>query len=463
MPILHKTLRQTKKLDQKYLNKTMIPLVTVSGTYREDLKGLHHLTENDLTRDVVLSRAHYSMAIGIAVEAWKNKLDPQKLWLVDPTNYVSNKNWKTIIITETIGKILARYPMLKQLKDIVDKFGRQKLPILESITQPLLTLTKDIKKPILSFHIAAGNILLEKNHTVFQMITDPHVREDYLANSEKDQAYYGVFDEKTKQEFFDKATKLGKTVDSNRVVVTGPPIDPRVLEARDHKSPWRTNRPVRICLTTGGLGTNKPEIKQILQQLLPELKKSQPKFEVLVYAGTQVDIKDMVIDLARNEQLDYVEINPVDPAQFEIGKKVMLKPGFHKHHHQALKVIYHPQIIDANELLIAYGFPWADLFISKPSGDMAYDAIASGAALLTLAEWGEWEHNIRIKFEEHGVSMEADVEHILEQLTKLTHSTPQKTAWLQQAQHVARTIEKQDKYFRVGAKNIIKAVEKLTK
>lgn len=461
MPMLNSSLRKTQKLDKKYLTRTKFPFVTVSGTYREDLKGLHQLEENDLTRDIVLSRAHYSMTIGVAVEAWKSKLDPHQAWIVDPTNYVTNQNWKTIVITETIGKILARFPLLKKLKDLVDKFGRQKLPILESIRQPLITLTKDINKPILSFHIAAGNILLDKGKTVFQMITDPHVREDYLTNCDKEHAYYGVFDEKTKQEFLEKAEKLGKTADPKKVIVTGPPIDPRVLESRNYKSPWNNKKPLRICLTTGGLGTNKPEIKQILTQLLPELKKDQPKFELVVYAGTQADIKNMVIDLARKAEVNYAEINPVDPAQFEIGKKVALKPELYKHFSQPLRILYHPQIIDANELLIAYGFPWADLFISKPSGDMAYDAVASGAALLTLAEWGEWEHNIKVKFQGHEVAQEANVEQIVKQLEKITHATPTKSAWIQHAQHLARTIEKHDRYFRTGAKNILKTVEKL--
>ncbi|NCN45260.1 MAG: hypothetical protein COU63_04730 [Candidatus Pacebacteria bacterium CG10_big_fil_rev_8_21_14_0_10_36_11] len=463
MPSLTPSLRQTKKLDAKYLKTTKVPIITVSGTYKEDLKGLHHLPENDLLQDIVLSRAHYSMAIGVAAEAWKNKLDPQEAWLVDPTNYVAGKKWGSIVFTDTIGKILARYPMLKSLKDIVDKFGRQKLPILESITPPLIKLTENIKKPILSFHIAAGNIMLAEGKTVFQMVTDPHVREDYLAQCDKIHAFYGVFDENTKKEFLEKAEKLGKNVDPDRVIVTGPPIDPRVLEARNHKAPWNSNRSLKICLTTGGLGTNKPEIAKIIDKLLPEMQGPQARFELMVYAGTHTDIKDLVIEKARKADISYTEINPIDPAQFEIGKALTLKKEVHKRINTKISVIYHPQIIDANELLIAYGFPWADLFISKPSGDMAYDAIASGAALLTLAEWGEWEHNIRLKFEKHEISQEADLNEIVKQLDSITHSAPTKTSWLQNAQHMARTIEKQDKLFRVGAINILKAVIKLSR
>lgn len=463
MPILESALRKTKKLDAQYLAHTKVPIVTVSSTYREDLKGLHNFPENDLTKDIVFSRAHYSMALGVALEAWGKHLDPAKTWIVDPTNYVAPKQWGGIVSTELIGKILARYPSLKKLKDLVDKFGRQKLPILGSITPPLLSLTQNIEKPILSFHIAAGNILLEKGKTVFQMVTDPHVREDYLAHSEKPHAFYGVFDERTKEEFLEKALKLGKEVDKDRVIVTGPPIDPRVLEARSEKSPWRTNQPLKICITTGGLGTNKPEIKKIMEQLLPELKKDETQFEVMVYAGTHADIRDMLITQARAADVAYSEITPVDPAQFTVGKEITLKPQRPNLKHAPLRILYHPQIIDANELLIAYGFPWADVFISKPSGDMAYDAIASGAALLSLAEWGEWEHNIRMKFEKHEVSKEADIEDIVKQLNSLMKPHGSQGPWIQHAQHVARTIEKQDSYLRMGARNILKAVEHLSK
>ena len=59
MARLGSALLKSRRLDQKYLKKTAVPLVTVSGTYREDLKGLHDLPEDDLQHDLVFSRAHY--------------------------------------------------------------------------------------------------------------------------------------------------------------------------------------------------------------------------------------------------------------------------------------------------------------------------------------------------------------------------------------------------------------------
>jgi len=456
-PILKKTLRK----DKEFLENTDLPIITVSATYREDLKGLHGLEEIDTTTDIVFSRAHYSMALGIAIKAWGKKIDPKKAWIVDPTNYVGTKHWSTIVITELIGKILARFKVLKKAKDLVDKFGRQKLPILESITPPLIYLTKNIKKPILSFHIAAGNILAANGKEVIQVITDPHVREDYLANAHLPNIKFCVFDEKTRTEFFEKAAASGKKISDEKIIITGPPVDPRIIAAGRDKVPWRKN-PLKLCITTGGLGTNKAEIKDLLDQLMPALRKKTVPYQVMLYAGTHRDIKDMAIELAKENRIKVWEPQLKDPAIFEIDanlNKVKTKAFVR----QALPcrvdnqcpftVLYHPQIVDANELLINFAFPWADGFITKPSGDMAYDAAAAGSFLLTLKEWGEWEHNIRNIFEQKNISREAKIDHIEEQLESLKIANSTHRSWVEKAMLNALQI---DRLFLNGAKNIIK-------
>ena len=125
-----------------------------------------------------------------------------------------------------------------------------------------------------------------------------------------------------------------------------------------------------------------------------------------------------------------------------------------------LRVIYHPQIVDANEILIKYGFPWADGFISKPSGDMAYDVAASGGFLLTLQEWGEWEHNVREVFEQLGIARKADIDQIIPQLETLTQSQGKSQSWVEHAMNNALSI---DKLYIEGAKNILAAYKKIAK
>lgn len=441
MPALNPDLEKVYFEDKRYLENTQVPIVTISGTYREDLKDWHHLENNETDQDIVFSRAHFSMALGVAVAAWERQFDHKEAWIVDPTNFVSKDSWKSITLTENIGKAIARHNWLKKVKEVFDKFGRKSLPILDSIAPPLIYLTQEIEKPILSFHIAAGNLLVEQGKTVLQVITDPHVRYDYLKHAGDEKLFYAVFDEKTQTDLLEQAKLIDQPIDPNHVFVTGPPIDPRVVSLGRKKHPWRSG-PIRLVITTGGLGTNKLEILNLLDGLLPELKKPEPKIKLVVYAGTHQDIAEAVKQKAH---------------AYEVGV------GELKNRKSKFRVIYHPQIFNANELLIKFGFGWADGFITKPSGDMAYDAVASGNFLLTLSEWGEWEHNIREFFEQKGVSRVAQVDKILAQILLLSQAEGHKgISWIEKAMLNTKRLEKS---FYHGAKNILQAyhqVEKLT-
>ncbi len=432
--LFDKFLVKTLQKDKQLLENSEIPTITVSASYKEDLKRVHGYPDDDTIPDVVFSRAHYSMAAGIAIQAWGKKVDPKKMWVVDPTNYVSAKQWSSILLTENIGKLLARNPLLKTLKDIVDKFGRQKLPILKSITPPLLHLTENISYPILSLHIAAGNILSGQGKRIVQVITDPHVRDEYVFHADKENMRFCVFDEQTKTEFLEKAALLGKEANPDRIIVTGPPVDPRIIACRRNKLPWRSGC-INLCLTTGGLGTNVQEIMTVAEQLIPRLRLKSCNFKLLIYTSTHKDIKDKLAELARENHI---------------------KVGARNDKNAKLRIIYHPQLVDANEELIKFAFPWADGFITKPSGDMAYDAAASGSFLLTLNEWGEWEEKIREIFEQKEISRVATTENIVAQLEVLTATQGKAQSWVEKAMLNAQKI---DPLFLNGSKEIIKAVK----
>lgn len=427
---------RTLAADKQYLEKTQVPIITLSASFREDLKRLHGLPNNNTDTDVVLSRAHYSMALGVAEEAWGGKMDPKKCWIVDPTNYVSKDDWMSVRMTEEIGKTIARHSFLKKAKDLIDRFGRSKVPILDSVTPALLYLSERIERPILSFHTAVGSILAGQGKRVFQMVTDPHIREEYLDFSELPTKHWFVFDEKTKIELLEKAALLDKEIDAQRVVVTGPPIDPRIVAARKKKQPWRSG-PLRLCITTGGLGTNKAEILQLLNKLLPELHKSACPYELLVYTSTQRDIYNEVLSVAGKHQITVSPLAKTDAR---------------------LRVIYHPQIVDANELLIEHAFPWAHGIITKPSGDMAYDAVAAGCFLLTLQEWGVWEVAIRERFEHLDISRRLLLEDVLDQLEVLQSAQGKSQSWIETAQRNALALPDS---FTSGASSILKAYKKL--
>lgn len=450
---LNPQLEKTFKLDKQFLEESQLPIVTVSASYQEDLKGLHGLPENETMQDVVFSRAHYSMALAIAVAAWGKAIDHNKAWIIDPTNYVSPEHWRQIELTEVIGKTIARHPILKMLKDFIDQFGRSKLPILASITPPLLHVSQKINKPILSLHIAAGNILVKQGKTIVQVITDPHVREEYITNAESKRMFYCVFDEKTKIEFLEKAAVMGKKVDPNKIIVTGPPVDPRIIKAKEKKHAWRRG-PINLVLTTGGLGTNKHEIRQILLKLLPLLRKQPNPINLCLYASTHLDIMEMARKLAKENRIKTEIITEIgNQSYFDKSQRSVLEGS-------NFSVIYHPQIVDANEILVKHAFSWADGFITKPSGDMAYDAAAAGCFLLTLNEWGEWEENIRETFEQLGISRKADSENIDKQLEVLSQAEPNENSWIEKAMNNALTLKKP---YLSGAENIVAAHQKISK
>ncbi len=428
-----KNLEKALAHDRERLTQTELPIVTVAGTFREDLKRLYGLPNNNTSPDTVFSRAHFSMAVAVATEVWGNRIQPDKAWLADPTNYVSAADWQKILLTELVGKTIARHTFLHKIKSFIDQFGRNKLPILDSITPPLLYLTEEITQPILSLHIAAGNILARQGKQVVQVVTDPHVRPEYIQNAELPNITFCVFDDRTQLEFFEVAAINHISVDPQRVIVTGPPIDPRIIAARDHKTPWRSGL-LKLCISTGGLGTNSYEIRQVLTQLLPHLRREPCPYQLVLYAGTQKDIAEMGGRLAEENHVPVAEIGS-RRARFRIA--------------------YHPQILDANELLIKYIFPWADGLITKPSGDMAYDAVAAGCFLLTLSEWGIWEERIRELFEQRDIARRAETDQLITQLSLLQQAIRGRS-WIESAMNEALKIEKS---FLKGSQKIIKVME----
>ncbi len=418
--------------DREILSRTKFPIVTISGSFRDVVEETHDLADDKNHPDVTLSRAHYSMALGVAVAAWGSDVpNEKKAWLVEPTNYVSRKDWKRVSFSATVGRLMARNTVLEWLKKNILDRNRKVFPLTTTITPPVLYLTENIEKPIISLHIVTGNILARAGKKVVQVVTDPHVREDYVECAHLPNITFCVFDENTRYEFFQVAAAYNKKVDPARVIVTGPPIDPRVIQSRTKKRPdsWK-RRPLRILLTTGGLGTNKDELFTILDQILPLTRKRKQPVQVVYYAGTNADHVRMAKKLALNYGISVGKNN--DPRA-------------------SLRILGSDDIVDANNLLLLYGFPWADVVYTKPSGDLAYDAAAAGCAQLFLRPWGEWELNIREIFLHLGTAQNADVENVEKQLNSLRDTTPG-TAWLERALNKAHTLPP---HFLKGSENIL--------
>lgn len=429
-PIDSKLLHKDKHL----LEHTKVPVVTVAASFRHDLAEFYHLRYMDNAPEVLFSRAHYSMAVAALVQAWGGKYqpDPKKAWAVDPTNYVTKNDWSKVEFTENMGKLVARYDILKLIKNLVDTGARNKLPITDAITTPLLYLFEHVDRPILSFHYEAGNILGGLGKKVVQVVTDPHVRDQYLDHAELHTMRFCVFDDNTKVSFLEKAATIGKKVDPRRIVVTGPPVDPRIVAAGSKKTISNLkNRPLRVVIATGGLGTNKPEIEECVRSLAPILRLPNSPLHVIIYVGVHEDIRESIHSICNQEGVPTARIGETDAP---------------------VRILYSPHIVEANEALIQYGFPWADGFITKPSGDMAYDAAAAGCFVLTLQPWGEWEENVRDVFEQREISRRAIPEKLEEQMKALIAEMNGKS-WVESAMKQAQTLPN---LFTHGIQNILK-------
>lgn len=378
--------------EKHLLEHAKVPIVTVSATFRKELiKKYRSLTRS--TSEAIFSRAHFSMAEALRVQATNQHLTTH---MVDPTNFVSHEDWSKIDLTELIGQQMARHKFLKLVKDKIDTVARSKLPITDAITPPLLYLTENVSKPIISLHYEAGNIIAKNGHRIIQVLTDPHVRPQYLdpltpigarKSIKHAPIHFAVFDKKTKVDLQEAALALGKNLNSKQVVITGPPVDPRITKlAKKPKNPHK-NRPLNIAITTGGLGTNLQEIKHILDEFAPFLTPPE-HIRLFLYAGTHRDFRNTFEDFAATHNL---RVGNLDDSQARV------------------RILYEDSIIDANDNLIEFMFPWADAIITKPSGDMAYDSVAAGCVPLFLEPWGDWEKNIQERLTKLGAGIDFKV------------------------------------------------------
>jgi hypothetical protein len=412
--------------EHQLLLKADIPIATVSATTKELLAATFNQPPTS-PDEVVFSRAHYSMALACLLEAYRQD---QEAWLVDPTNYVTGQDWQKLLFTEKVARLVARHEILKDLKNSIDARVRNQLPISDALKGPLLQLFKGVIKPILSLHYEAGNKLVAAGHRVVQVVTDPHVRPQYrtplppagasfpekapaagppgilpgesrthFSEAEPATITYCVFDSPTKQEFIHLAQELGKTVNPNHIVVTGPPVDLRIINDADDKTlTVPASNALRLAITTGGVGTNYGEIKTLLSQIKPEHFQGKRSLELLLHAGLHHDFASLYRDFSQRIGIPFSDIHQDSSP---------------------LRLIHTDSLVEANELLIDHVFPWADAIITKPSGDMAYDAAAAHVACLFLDPLGPWEQNIQDRFVALGIGHDLDVNRFSEELDRL--------------------------------------------
>jgi hypothetical protein len=422
-------LKEALHEERHLFEKVEVPIVTVSATFRKELAKKYRSIVHT-PADVIYSRAHYSMAEAVRQQAL---LESKTTHLSDPTNFVTLEDWKKLEFTQTLGRLIARNKLLKTIKEKVSALTRNKVPISQAIKQPLLYLTGTTNCPIISMHYETGNILANAGKTIIQAITDPHVHPQYLealprsggiADLEKTTTY-AVFDEKTKTDLVKLAKTLKKQLAEDQVVVTGPFVDPRISAIGETEKNLSKKEPVNLAVTTGGLGTNLKEIRKVLDSFRPLLVPPE-KIRLFLYAGTHRDFRDFFENFAA---INHIRIGNLDDETARV------------------RILYDDSIIDANENLIRYMFPWAHGVITKPSGDMAYDAAAAGCFTLFLEPWGVWEENVQSIFKKEGVGFDLNVTSAHDQFIKLVIN--------KKLQKALDNAHKLPSVYRLGCKNLI--------
>ena len=435
---IDKNLQKALRGERAKLAGAKLPIITVSATYRKELIEEYPIATSTKP-EVFFSRAHYSMAQAIYQQALAYKI---KTHMVDPTNFVAIESWGKVDFTEEVGKLMARNKPLKWLKDKIDTVVRSKLPITDAITPPLLNLIKPVTIPLLSLHYEAGNIAAANGKTVLQVLTDPHVRPQYLdplppinpTKADKPHApvTFAVFDRATKKALFRQAKSMDKQINPDQVVVTGPPVDPRLRKLRLKKSALTKKRPVNIAITTGGLGTNLSEIKQILDSFT-DLVSPPGKINLFLYAGTHRDFRTVYEDFAAKNNLRIGNLDDINAS---------------------VRILYEDSLVDANENLIKYMFPWADAVLCKPSGDMAYDAAVAGCIPIFLEPWGEWEQEIQNRFLNQKIAFDLQTKKAGRHLSYLI-GTGHLNKAAQRIKHLPKTMTN-------GSANIVRLHQKLS-
>jgi hypothetical protein len=392
-------LKEALHHERHLFEKVDVPIVTVSATYRKELAKKYRSIVHTPS-DVIYSRAHYSMAEAVRRQALSMG---KTTHLSDPGNFVSFKYWKKLEFTQRLGRLIARHKLLKDIKERLSTLTRNKVPISEAIRQPLLYLTETMSCPVISMHYETGNILATAGKTVIQAVTDPHVHEQYLTalppkhmSVTNNYISFAVFNERTKSDLMKLSKSMNKDINEDDVVVTGPFVDPRISSTKPGKK-LKEGQPINLAVTTGGLGTNLNEIKRVLHSFRPLLTPPE-KIRLFLYAGNHKDFRDFFENYAATNNIRIGNLDDEDAR---------------------IRILYDDSIIDANENLIRYMFPWAHGVITKPSGDMAYDAAAAGCFILFLEPWGVWEKEVQSVFEKEGVGYDLNSTTAHDQFIKL--------------------------------------------
>ncbi len=350
-----------------------IPILTASevGNSRYD------------TRTSPLSRAHATIAQSVA-----QVLNGATDVYVDVLQYVNNRDFLKF---EKLARRAKRVASSPRLHDVYNRYS----PLIRRIVnpdkkvQPVVDyFAKSIASrgdntPVITTHYSVGNALLESlkargdGRSVVHYVTDPsHIHTQYLKHKDDPRTHYFVFDKATASALEDAG------VDADKISVTGFSTHPDLSPAEARSV---ADRKLRVGIFTGGVGTNRAEIETIVQNFNPENQ------QLVVYCGTHTDIMESSLGLvSRNLRTKIVPAQNFQES--DIGDEhIVFVVGTSLE--GAVPASY--KVLN-----------WSDVVATKPSGDIAIEAVLSGHPVIPLSHWGVQEDVIDDMLHAYGATID---------------------------------------------------------
>jgi len=391
--------KDVKEVQDK-LAKADIPVITIAGSVQ--IGGY-------------LTMAHDSMMQAFLEAAENKKIEA---YGVDVLDYLTTeKERKGILDMAKLPRIVVRTEMGSRLlhNPIVQKL-RGGLGFEEVLKDKILKLVDKVSKDkvIVTYHYGTAKTLVEAGYKVLVAVTDPSVELthngyfDFLNSENKDRVFYGTMDKETKDWFI---KEIG--IPKKNIKEVGCFVSPKIIKAGSKKIKNREKRweectqgeeRFHISLFTGGLGTNFWEMRDAVLNLVPLLCDEKITIDVFFNTNTDLDkhLKDVLKKVCCKEKISIfssIDKEELNNKSIEIFKKT-------------------------------------DLVLTKPSGDKAFEALASAAIPLFLFPLHPHEIMIREYVMNGGVGEIAKIEDLKKQIEKILSNKQMFTKQIYQTHNI---------------------------
>jgi hypothetical protein len=356
-----------------------------------------------------LSAGHDVMQRGFIEAAEEKGLDAYGVDAIDMINTEEERQalaqmaqLPRMVVRSELGSKMLHHPLVQKM--------RSGLGLEDVVADKVLRLVDQVdkRKPIVLFHYGAAKVLVENGYNVIMAVTDPSsdlTHEGYISFVNENPRYQ----EQVRYAVMDEATAFWlnqyQGIPRERIKNVGAFVSPEVVEAGKQKisaaeKRWSKEKlfdhPVRLAVFTGGLGTNIFEIKKLIKELSSWMHSG--RVELNVFLGTNLDLRENLRDYAASE----CGLQTADTEQQQTYLNLVAgqdKQWLAEKSKEFLK--------------------WADLVVTKPSGDKGFEACAAGCPLLSLFPLHPHEIRIYKILRRRGAAVRAEIGGLKDQLIDL--------------------------------------------